>query len=252
LKARGLVLRIPQPGMNAGVSCEDLIKFEALDGWPNEYRDGKSEYERCRFKATWSKTKALLMRELEKVGAKGAVLMTGHYPRDITREGLPRVDARSPRFPGVVVAFQKWNLSVKRYDVIQFPCETYDHWEDNLRAIALSMEALRAVDRYGVTRHSEQYAGWTKKVESRAGVQGGKLSPESAALVLAACASASGEQFSSALIQSDECEMERSYKVAAKEVHPDVGGSEASMAKVNEARKVMQEYFRSKAKGTGA
>lgn len=33
-------------------------------------------------------------------------------------------------------------------------------WEDNLRAIALALEALRKVDRYGVTRRGEQYTGW--------------------------------------------------------------------------------------------
>lgn len=36
----------------------------------------------------------------------------------------------------------------------------YDDWRDNLRAVALSLEALRAVDRYGVSRRGEQYRGW--------------------------------------------------------------------------------------------
>lgn len=36
----------------------------------------------------------------------------------------------------------------------------FDDWRDNLRAIALSLEALRAVDRYGVSKRGEQYRGW--------------------------------------------------------------------------------------------
>lgn len=222
------------------------IKFEALDGWPDEFRDGKTEFENCRFKATWSKTETLLLRELERMGAKNIVLRTGHYPRDITRDGLPRIDARKPRFPGVVVAFQKYNPETKRYDTIQFPCETYEYWEDNLRAIALAMEALRAVDRYGVTRKNEQYAGWTRRIESQAqtGAGNGKLTVEAAALVLAACASASGVQYSSVLVQSDASEMERAYRAAAKEAHPDRGGSDASMAKVNEAAAVLRAHFK--------
>jgi hypothetical protein len=32
--------------------------------------------------------------------------------------------------------------------------------EANVRAIALALEALRKVDRYGVTKRGEQYAGW--------------------------------------------------------------------------------------------
>lgn len=33
-------------------------------------------------------------------------------------------------------------------------------WQDNLRAIALGLEALRAVDRYGISKRGEQYRGW--------------------------------------------------------------------------------------------
>lgn len=222
------------------------IKFEALDGWPDEH--GKPRGEWARFKATYSKTEKLLKRELELIGAREIVLQTGHYPRDIRRDGLPKVDARSPRFPGVVLGFRKWNPAAKNYDTIQLPCSTFDHWEDNLRAVALSLEALRAVDRYGVTRKNEQYAGWTKRIESQTGAQGGngKLSVEAAALVIAACASASGEQFSSVLIQSDSAEAERAFKAAAREVHPDAGGSEASMAKVNEAMSLLRGHFKTK------
>jgi hypothetical protein len=35
-----------------------------------------------------------------------------------------------------------------------------DDWQHNVRAIALGLEALRKVDRYGITRRGEQYAGW--------------------------------------------------------------------------------------------
>jgi hypothetical protein len=34
------------------------------------------------------------------------------------------------------------------------------NWEHNVRSIALGLEALRAVDRYGITRRGEQYAGF--------------------------------------------------------------------------------------------
>jgi len=42
----------------------------------------------------------------------------------------------------------------------------YDDWQDNLRAIALAMEALRAVDRYGVSKRGEQYQGWKQLPQS--------------------------------------------------------------------------------------
>jgi hypothetical protein len=34
------------------------------------------------------------------------------------------------------------------------------YWQHNVRSIALGLEALRAVDRYGITRKGEQYAGF--------------------------------------------------------------------------------------------
>ena len=45
---------------------------------------------------------------------------------------------------------------------MSYPCDKYSNWQANLRAIALSLEALRAEDRYGVTRRAEQYKGWAK------------------------------------------------------------------------------------------
>jgi hypothetical protein len=99
----------------------------------------------------------------------------------------------------------------------------------------------------------EQYAGWARKIDARTGADAnGKLTVEAAALVLAACATESGEQFSSVLIQADKEQMERAYKVAAKEVHPDRGGSESSMARVNEAAGVLRSHFGNKQQGARA
>lgn len=69
------------------------------------------------------------------------------------RDGKPRANA-VPEHPGVILSFE----SV--HGPLSYPCDSYDRWTDNLRAIALSMEALRRVDRYGVTRNGEQYRGF--------------------------------------------------------------------------------------------
>ncbi|WP_165701546.1 hypothetical protein [Crateriforma conspicua] len=45
---------------------------------------------------------------------------------------------------------------------LSFPCDSCDLWQHNVRSIALAMQALRAVDRYGVTRRAEQYRGWAR------------------------------------------------------------------------------------------
>ncbi|UAK40355.1 molecular chaperone DnaJ [Gordonia bronchialis] len=43
---------------------------------------------------------------------------------------------------------------------LSFPCDKFVTWQENLRAIALALEALRKVERYGITPNNEQYRGW--------------------------------------------------------------------------------------------
>ena len=43
---------------------------------------------------------------------------------------------------------------------LRYPAHRFHGWQDNVRAIALALEALRKVDRYGITQRGEQYAGW--------------------------------------------------------------------------------------------
>lgn len=42
-------------------------------------------------------------------------------------------------------------------------------WRHNVRSIALGLEALRAVDRFGISRRGEQYAGFRGALPVRAG-----------------------------------------------------------------------------------
>lgn len=109
------------------------------------------------FKASWSKTVALLARELRLHGARKVILEVDLREQDIRQDGMPRAD-RNARSPGIVLSFEATAVTGKpalRYEVCEF-----SGWQDNMRAVALGLEALRAVDRYGVTRRGEQYAGW--------------------------------------------------------------------------------------------
>src|SRR5690606_7972875 len=68
-------------------------------------------------------------------------------------DGRPYADAR-PEHPGIILTLQS------KHGALSYPCDTYTTWQDNLRAIALALEALRKVDRYGVTKRGEQYRGF--------------------------------------------------------------------------------------------
>lgn len=130
------------------------ITFRPWDVWPGEATKPYSRKSRGVFKASWQTTMDLLTRELEMVYARDVVIQLNCRESDIRRDGLPKADAR-PGSPGVILAFTHRQAGGLRY-----PCDTYDHWEANVRAIALALQALRAVDRYGVTKRGEQYSGW--------------------------------------------------------------------------------------------
>src|SRR5690606_24676973 len=56
--------------------------------------------------------------------------------------------------PGVILSFDS------KVGHLSYPCDTFTSWQDNLRAVALALEALRKLDRYGVTKRGEQYRGF--------------------------------------------------------------------------------------------
>ena len=129
-------------------------RFVPVETWPG---DKRRLYQRrpSPFRGTWKNTLSTLDRELSHLGAR-EVLVQGYFRlEDIRLDGWPRSGA-SPSEPGVIVSF-----TTKNGD-LSFPCDTYTQWPDNLRAIALGLAALRAGERYGVTRRNEQYKGWAK------------------------------------------------------------------------------------------
>lgn len=113
-----------------------------------EYRSPAS-----RFKAKWSDTLDLLGYETGRLGAELVVLQIDIAQAQIRQDGMPWATARVG-FPGARVSF------TSRFGPLTYATDEYDHWQANIRALALALEALRAVDRYGVTRRGEQYRGW--------------------------------------------------------------------------------------------
>lgn len=128
-----------------------LVTFRPLD--VNAARPGVGQTRRSAFKASWSSTVDLLHRELWQLDAKQVVLEIDVREQDFRIDGMPRANTRAAS-PAIVLTLQSPHGPL-RYEVA-----TFDDWQDNVRAVALALEALRAVDRYGVTKRGEQYAGW--------------------------------------------------------------------------------------------
>ncbi|KQU30311.1 MULTISPECIES: hypothetical protein [unclassified Rhodococcus (in: high G+C Gram-positive bacteria)] len=138
------------------------LTLRPITNWPGTFT---KERRRSNFSAPWRSTLELLDRELYYLGPgtrnAPAVMQIAMREQDFRLDGLPRANAR-PEHPGIILSVE----STK--GPLSFPSDRFTTWQDNLRAIALSLEALRKVDRYGVTRNAEQYTGW-KAIGSGAG-----------------------------------------------------------------------------------
>jgi hypothetical protein len=174
--------------------------------------------QRSRFDSTYSQTLQLLERELRHLGAKQVVIQTYHRPYDIRRDGMPRADARQPEQPGVILSFNS------KHGPLSYPCDTFTKWEHNLRAIALALEALRTVDRYGVTKTGEQYRGWT----ALPAADSKTLEQEAAEFI-----STISELPSASILGSGEV-FRKAYRRCVVELHPDSGGDNEQFVKLQQ------------------
>lgn len=172
------------------------------------------------FKAHYEQTLDLLFREARMLDATRLVLQLDLQAQDIRRDGLPKANARYGTNPGVIVSFDS------RFGPLRYATDTYADWKSNLRAIALGLEALRAVDRYGVSKRGEQYRGWTAIGAGTAG-SGVFTTRDEAETWLRKAAAEEG-------IDS-WADWEALYRALAKRMHPDVGGSDDLFARLDAA-----------------
>ena len=129
-------------------------RFKPIGVWPRKENWNRK---RAPFKSAYTDTLDLLERELRHLGAQQIEIQIDLPASKIRNDGWPMSNAR-PLSPKVIVSFIASRQPGSPVRV--FPCDRFAYWEDNLRAIALSLEALRKVDRYGVTTSGEQYAGF--------------------------------------------------------------------------------------------
>jgi hypothetical protein len=186
-------------------------RIEALTVWPFE----EQRLRNPAFTASYPATLELLARELKLLGTRGTVvfqLVTDG--RSVRRDGLLRSDAKV-HHRGVAVAF------ACRHGNLVYPCSTYGSnykmagWQANLRAIALSLEALRAADRHGVAGKGQQYRGW-RAIASAAGSEPLPFhDPDSAWRWICAVAGTGN------LAQAPESNRAAVVRIARAEAHPD-------------------------------
>ena len=120
-----------------------------------------------------------------------------------------------------------------KHGPLKYATDVFDHWHANLRAIALGLEALRKVERYGITQRGEQYTGfrtWNSGIEMPA-AQMTEL--EALEFLRIHAGWAYGPDY------DDPEDIDRAYRQAAKKLHPDAGGSTADFQRLQEARQLL-------------
>lgn len=111
-------------------------------GWPTtpsyQQNDGG-------FKVDFDQSVRDLAMELERLGATSGYLTTDH---ELRVNGTPRRD-RPPRTPGVALYFTRNGKE------LCIPCDRFSNIRANIRAIGLTLESIRRMERYGTSQMVE-------------------------------------------------------------------------------------------------
>lgn len=172
------------------------------EGWPRKSPAGRKY---ASFKVDFDKAVRELGYEIERLGGRYPILSTN---LELRVDGTPRRDRGEPSDRGVAVYFElKGKQKV-------FACETFTTVKDNIRAIGLTIAALRTVERFGATEMLERTLSAFDALPP----------PKSCWDILGLRPGSSAE------------EIQAAWRRLAAQHHPDRGGSEARMAEINTAR----------------
>jgi hypothetical protein len=168
-------------------------------------------------KATWTRKTDLsiaqaldrVMTELRTMGVElSKVIISTNL--ELRNDGLPRSGQRAPADPGVSVF---WNVRGQKHQRCM-AIDRYDRVQDNLAAIAATLNAMRAIERHGGAEILDRaFTGFAALP-----------APEQPWQVLGVSSHASNDEVNDA------------YRRLAREHHPDRGGDAHQMARINAAR----------------
>lgn len=182
------------------------------------------------FRSTFSDSLARLRYEVMKLGGvnSSAVLQIDVPAEQFRKDGQVFVNAvwHSPR---VVLSLES------QYGPLTYPCDRFNHWHDNVRAIALGLEALRKVDRYGITRRGEQYSGW----KAISATSTPTMDSDTAAIVVSNFHST----ISAGEVLRDAEHARMAIRAAVSKTHPDVNsGDRSKYDNVDTARAILSSH----------
>lgn len=188
---------------------------QGIDAYPLSWPTGwkRTQYKKTsKFKTTFAVARDHLMRELKLMGVNNStynthIVLSSNVP--LRRDGLPLAGQSNPKDPGVAVYF------IYKGKPMVFACDTYPKVEDNLHAVTKTVEALRGIERWGASSMMERaFTGFTA------------LPPSSGT---------TWWEILQVSQRATEDEIKSAFRRLAKVHHPDQGGSEHMMSKLNNA-----------------
>lgn len=199
------------------------LTIRPITAWPGELRNHQQRI-RSPFSSTYSNTLVDLDRELRMLRATVTVVQLAVNEGQIRRDGKLRASAY-PDHPGVILSFDT------KQGHFRYACDRFTSWQDNLRAIALGLEALRKIARYGIGSGTEQYTGFLQIEPPRA------MTYDEA---LQLFATLTGEDPRNLVLFWWQLRS-RYWRTASKAAHPDTGGDPDTFARAKDALRIIDK-----------
>lgn len=181
--------------------------------WPDgQPRTPEHKRARSRYEVSQDRAQRDLVHELELMGARDVIISTNLKLR---RDGLPYASQRTPDDPGVAIYW-----TTESGQDVAIACDRFSSIRDNMRALGLTVAALRAIDRAGCTDILERaYRGFA---------------------ALPATVTPASRPWWRVLGYNepeglDFAAVRRRFRQLAATRHPDRGGSHEAMAELNDA-----------------
>ncbi len=175
---------------------------------------------RSKYTAGWTKIVRTFRTEVAHLGATSVVVEMDLQPSHIRTSDQWIYSYARPGRPGVRATF------TGTHGTLAYECATWNTHEHNLWAIARTLSAQRAMARDGAVRGDQVYRGFKALQPAPAAEFATVEAARNFLIVVAGVSGTDGEV----------------YRAAAKKAHPDHGGTEKMMAKVNRARAFIEAH----------
>lgn len=171
-----------------------------------------------------------VQEEVARMGGAQLRVDTGDAYR---QNGELRSESQQPRDkdPGVVVSFR---LPGNR--PVVFPCDAYTTTEQNLAAVAATIEAKRAIERHGVSTLAREFEGYLALPSGDAAADQAAAAAMSRPMPMPAPAGEDPHAILGVVPGAAREVVEGAWRALARTHHPDKGGDPAAFDRITKAR----------------